>query len=89
MGAAGQAVQDADAKRRVSVPMRSRSVVRSFVSMNVNMDVAFAAVFMFVSVELIFESFLQSPESDSQQHYADKSFAPGRKQIDRQQIPQP
>ena len=70
------------------VPVRSGSVVRGFMSVDVDMDMAFAAVFMFVSVQLVLESFLQSPKADTQQHHADQSFAPGRKEVHRQQIPQ-
>jgi hypothetical protein len=82
-------MQNADAESGVGMAMREGPFVGDFGGVHMNVDMLFAIVFVLVRVQFVFESFLQSPKANPEQHHPDEPFAPGRKQIDRHQIPQP
>ena len=86
-------MQNADAKRRMRVPMHFRLVVcfdlGVRVSVDVNVDVSVSTVFVFVFVHLVSERLAQSPDTNSKKHHTHKPFAPGRKPVCWNQISQP
>jgi len=83
-------VQRADGKGRVRVPLvRLRFLVPRVFVVNVNMDVAFAVMFMRMRVDIVLERAVQRPEADAEKHHADNPVAPRRKQVHRQPRAQP
>lgn len=69
-------MQRADTKRRVRVAM-CRGLLRCVtVFMRVDVDVAISVVLVFVRVNIVFKRATQRPQTDSEQHHADESFAP-------------
>ena len=87
MRTAGESVQQPDAERGVSMFVGG-FLVRNFRRVKVDVDVAFAAVFVFVGVDGILQRLAKSPESDADEHHADETFAPGGEQLNRQQLAQ-
>ena len=88
MRAAGQSVQDPNPKRGVGVLMMCLlRFVRDVVRMGVQVQMPVAIVFVFVRMDM--EGFAHRPGAYADEHNAHEPFAPGGKQVHRQQLSQP
>ena len=88
MGAASQPVEQADTEGSVRmVAVGFDLLVRGMVAVSVEVQMAIAIVLVHVSVNR--ERSAQGPWPNPYQHHPDHSLAPGRKQVQRQQIAEP
>ncbi len=91
MRASCQSMQRSDPESRMCMTMCALFLFLfcMAVLVDVKVDVPLAVVFMFVRVDVVFQSAAQSPQAYAKQHHSNEPFAPGGNKFHGNQVAQP